>query len=1135
MSGSAIKPWPQLVRLRQEVRDGALSMEEFAANLYDVVARTGQRPLYEDPARFFSLTYATPSMREIASAIADRLRGKSAKGVRQLEMTYGGGKTHTMVTLTHLVRDPDALPTLPAVQEFEGSMGGKAPRSRVAAVCFDKIDAEMGCPVIAPDGSKRSLFQPWSIIAWQLAGADGLRMMRADGQDQERDTPPSDLVLEDLFKVPAKQGLGVLLLMDEVMMWVSDRAKHPQSGDHFFTQFENFLQSLTQAVAKAPTCALVVSLLASDPKKDDTRGRELLARMSAVLKRTEDEPFLPVGRDDVAEVLRRRLLDPDTVKDKEAFRASTVAAVKALVALDADYAKTPAQRAEKEKAFLDAFPFDPALMDVFYIKWTSGLPLFQRTRGVLRTFAVALKEAEAWDTSPVAGVSVLLPPPLQAALGTALRDLAGVARASQTEGAPQTWTSILEKELDFARGIQIVHSNLVHRELEGAVIAAFLHSQPPGKKATLSDLKVMVGAGRPDPITLGKALGEWAGKSWYLDEEDLASGADKPDGTKDLPRTWRMGDQPNLKQMHDDARLSRVSDASVDERLLELVRADLKLKAGAGPGTRSHMLPAGPGDVTDDGEFHFAVLGPTAASESGKPSAEAQRFIDQTTGTDKPRVSRNAVVLAVPSSVGLAAARDRIRDHLAWQEVKKQLGGQTADLIRTAKLQSSLKSSDDDMRRAVRQAWCIGVATAEDDSIKAFKVTLDDNKTLFQSIREDKDARIQDTALDPDLILPGSSYDLWREEEPTQRVKTLVGAFFERSKLPKMLRRKELLDTVANGAEQGRFMLRLQRPDGTARTWWRERPDDAALAEANLEAVQTEHAELEALAPSLLRPGAMPGLNFGAGVKVGDLLAYFAGAHVITVKQSVGGVAYDEPVVIPKCAEAKVLDAVASAVKTGHLWVTNGSMSFCGEEPPVGAIAKTATLRTPPAAIPLTALTPEELPDAWSGGVATALTLHNAASARFAPQGVMLPWPVLCRAINDALNSRYLEVAEGGPVPWPCEAQSAAKVEFRLPTMATMGAGGHASAGGTSTGKAPSEGLGEPPQMPVKAPIAVAVLDSAGLAALADALADVQATVAGYGTALTFRVSVEAEGLPPDARQGLRNELAKVSDQFVLP
>ena len=47
------------------------------------------------------------------------------------------------------------------------------------------------------------------------------------------------------------------------------------------------------------------------------------------------------------------------------FCPDVVAAVKALVSLDPDFAKTPAQRAEKERAFLEAFPFDPALMDGF--------------------------------------------------------------------------------------------------------------------------------------------------------------------------------------------------------------------------------------------------------------------------------------------------------------------------------------------------------------------------------------------------------------------------------------------------------------------------------------------------------------------------------------------------------------------------------------------------------------------------------------------------------------------------------------------------------------------------------------------------------------------------------------------------
>ena len=64
-------------------------------------------------------------------------------------------------------------------------MGGKAPKARVAAVCFDKLDLEAGIRAIAPDGSARVLKQPWSVIAYQLAGDDGLRMIHPDNR------PPS--------------------------------------------------------------------------------------------------------------------------------------------------------------------------------------------------------------------------------------------------------------------------------------------------------------------------------------------------------------------------------------------------------------------------------------------------------------------------------------------------------------------------------------------------------------------------------------------------------------------------------------------------------------------------------------------------------------------------------------------------------------------------------------------------------------------------------------------------------------------------------------------------------------------------------------------------------------------------------
>jgi hypothetical protein len=82
----------------------------------------------------------------------------------------------------------------------------------------------------------------------------------------------------------------------------------------------------------------------------------------------------------------------------------------------------------------------------------------------------------------------------------------------------------------------------------------------------------------------------------------------------------------------------------------------------SGAGVRVHSLPTKPGDIEDDGQFHYAVVLPSAASESGKPSAEVKRLIDVKSATDTPRVYRNAVLLLAPSKDGLAAADARVRD-----------------------------------------------------------------------------------------------------------------------------------------------------------------------------------------------------------------------------------------------------------------------------------------------------------------------------------------------------------------------------------------------------------------------------------------------------------------------------------------
>src|SRR3989440_3532741 len=194
MSRLAWKPWHEVVQLRNELKTGELSLSIFAADLYDVVmGKAG--PVYQDPYQFFSLTYPTFNLRELAKDVVLRLAGKNDKAVRQLELTYGGGKTHTLITLFHLTNNPQQLPDLPAVHEFTEHTGQVPPRARIAVLSFDKLDVEKGMEIPSPTGEKRWLRHPWSVLAYQIAGNDGLRLLHAEGEDAERETPPAENLL----------------------------------------------------------------------------------------------------------------------------------------------------------------------------------------------------------------------------------------------------------------------------------------------------------------------------------------------------------------------------------------------------------------------------------------------------------------------------------------------------------------------------------------------------------------------------------------------------------------------------------------------------------------------------------------------------------------------------------------------------------------------------------------------------------------------------------------------------------------------------------------------------------------------------------------------------------------------------
>ena len=320
------------------------------------------------------------------------------------------------------------------------------------------------------------------------------------------------------------------------------------------------------------------------------------------------------------------------------------------------------------------------------------------------------------------GPAALLAAPGAAGISEAVRELAGVATSEKAEGRRTDWATLRDAELQKARQIQRELPALATgREAEQAVVAVFLHSQPPGHKAQTPELRRLAGCAAPDAIELDKGLRHWRDISWFLDDDE-AGPADES-GAPGLPKSWRLGNRPNLRQMHDEACRQRVTEARVNERLESLIGQVKSLRAGAdAAGATVHLLPKTPRDVGDDGSFRYLVLGAAAASDSGKPSRLARRFLDETTGPDRPRVHRNAVVAAVLSRDGLEGARHAVRTLLGWEEVQQQLDAHTVDPVRNERLRRRRGDAERQAPDIVRQAYSVVVTVDEANEVRAFKL-----------------------------------------------------------------------------------------------------------------------------------------------------------------------------------------------------------------------------------------------------------------------------------------------------------------------------------------------------------------------------------------------------------------------------
>src|SRR5450631_251036 len=130
----SLKPWREVIVPHPDVLNGTFQQSEFAADLTAV--RTGKATAeYGNAKAFYERTFITEGMGRLLTQVAQRLLGHGGEPVIQLQTSFGGGKTHTMLAVYHLATRKCALADLagiPGLLDQAGLMD--IPPARVAVL-----------------------------------------------------------------------------------------------------------------------------------------------------------------------------------------------------------------------------------------------------------------------------------------------------------------------------------------------------------------------------------------------------------------------------------------------------------------------------------------------------------------------------------------------------------------------------------------------------------------------------------------------------------------------------------------------------------------------------------------------------------------------------------------------------------------------------------------------------------------------------------------------------------------------------------------------------------------------------------------------------------------------------------------
>jgi hypothetical protein len=642
--------WYNSIMPQYDIRNGQLDESVFAANIEEVA--TGTAPVvYQDLVSFFDRTYVTDGMRELIRRVVQALNGKESQNrVISLQTGFGGGKTHSLISLYHVVKDSRTFRDLAAARAIlDPEDMPQFDNARVAVFTQNTVSVVDGHQV--EDGVITHTL--WGELAWQLGGKEGYE--RVKNADIQMIAPTA----KDIK--PVIEGASpALILIDELADYCNKASGKVVGSGTLFTQTNSFIQTLTEVVSSIPKTVLICTLPASAREVASSEiGQEILSSLETRVVRVGSS-VKPVDDEEIYEVVRRRLFDrmaDETVIEKVARK------YKDMYHNRRDSLPAEADRVAYVERIKKAYPFHPELIDLFRVRWGSD-SRFQRTRGVLRLLASIVKDL--WQRRA---------------------SLVGTQALIQTSDVQMENLPTLQSQITSLMGAQ--WDSVMHADVIGTISNAYkLDEQNAGNNigeyhlataVTTTVLMASIGASSQKGLSL-KQLKLCLLKPDAFQHIDIDSTVNQLENIVHyMYRSSIGGEQsywfqskPNINILINQAK-GDVKDDEINAEILQMIKQSVMTIS------KVKVLVDPSGDVPEQKQLTFVVMHPkytVAAGGNVSRSAElAIKQMAQMKGSSQ-RVYRNTMLYLLSSEAGKAAMSMKLREYLACDKIIKEYSSQ---------------------------------------------------------------------------------------------------------------------------------------------------------------------------------------------------------------------------------------------------------------------------------------------------------------------------------------------------------------------------------------------------------------------------------------------------------------------------